>query len=76
MPQHRHNEMGPDRIPGIIKDLEKLTEDTNKRHEENESRFDKLEIKITEIATEVKIIVALIVANGLLNIAHFFFGMK
>jgi DNA-binding protein H-NS len=52
--------------------LELLEDETEKRHEENEKRFDKVENKVSEIGATVRIILYLLVANGLLNVLHFF----
>lgn len=66
--------MMPDRIPGIIEDIKELSDETKKRHEDNEKRFDKIENKMSEISTEVKILVLLVLANGLINLSHLIFG--
>ena len=68
--------MNPERIPQLVKDIDDLKRDTNKKHEQNEQRFDKLENTMVKISTEIKIIMALIIANGALNFAHFFLGTK
>lgn len=60
------------RLLEIEGDITSIEKEVEKRHEENETRFDKVENKITEISTYIKVIVGLLLANGVINLAHFF----
>jgi hypothetical protein len=58
----------PERIPPLAAELEKLDEKVDERHEENEHRFDKIEQKLAETSGMLRLAVALIVANGGINL--------
>lgn len=60
------------RLEEIEEDISNIETEVEGRHEANEGRFDKIENKITEISTYIKVIIALLLANGAINIVHFF----
>lgn len=48
--------------------LEKLEEKTEERHEQNESRFDRIESTLSNLAGQLKVALTVLIANGALNI--------
>ena len=66
----------PDPLESIEHEIDEINRDIRKRHESNQKKFNALDSKVGQLNTSVKWIVALILANGGLNVAHFFLGTK
>lgn len=56
----------------LADEIDALRDDMQRRHEQNERRFDRIESTAATMAGEVKVIIALLVANGGLNLAALF----
>jgi len=66
--------MAKERRVDLTAEIKQLEEEIEEKHEANEKRFDKLENRMSEISSQVKIIIVLLIANGAVNFAHLFFG--
>jgi hypothetical protein len=61
-----------ERIPKIMDDLEKLSQIVDQRHTDNLDRLARIGEKVAELQGEIKVIIALLAANVVLNIASLF----
>jgi len=48
-------------------ELEILRADVNVKHEANEKRFNRIEVNLAHVSGQLKLAVALLIANGVLN---------
>lgn len=64
--------MAPERIDSIVAELHELRAKVDSRHEENLGRFARIGNDVATIRGEVRVVIALLVANGALNLASLF----
>lgn len=51
-----------------LDEFEKHEDRDDRRHEENIDRFRSLEISVASVTAQMKVVIALLVANGVINV--------
>lgn len=60
----------PENLQQLARRVDKIESESDKRHDENLGRFTKLEVAAAKISGEMRIIIALLVTNGALQLVQ------